>query len=97
MEVLGLTEGQHYGLRAKGEFKPAQQQIFNEHKLLIDPYAKLLSDKISWHQDQAAMTNEGQFHSVDSAYCVPKSGVRTEKPDLTGAARVKVGPASRAR
>ncbi|RNF52857.1 glycogen debranching enzyme GlgX [Marinomonas hwangdonensis] len=96
MEVLGLTEGQHYGLRAKGEFNPAQQQMFNEHKLLIDPYAKLLSDKISWHQDQAAMTKEGQLHSVDSAYCVPKSVVRTVKSDLTRPARVKVEPASRA-
>jgi len=96
MEVLGLTDGQHYGLSAKGEFNPAQQQMFNEHKLLIDPYAKLMSDKISWHQDQAAMTNEGQLHSVDSAYCVPKSVVRTVKPDLTRPARVKVEPASRA-
>ncbi|MCW8356160.1 hypothetical protein N5P32_09725 [Marinomonas pontica] len=45
MEVLGLTEGQHYGLRAEGEFKPEQQMLYNKQKLLIDPYAKELSAK----------------------------------------------------
>ena len=39
MEVLGLKEGQNYGLRAEGEFKPERQLLYNERKLLIDPYA----------------------------------------------------------
>ncbi|MGP3427043.1 hypothetical protein ACTVFR_22875, partial [Escherichia coli] len=77
MEVLGLKEGQNYGLRAEGEFKPERQLLYNERKLLIDPYAKELSCKLVWHEDQAAITKEGQAHPADSAYCVPKSIVRT--------------------
>jgi isoamylase len=96
MEVLGLKEGQHYGLRAKGEFKPEQQFVFNELKLLIDPYAKDLSEKLVWHEDQAAITKEGQPHSVDSAYCVPKSIVRTVQANANRPARVKVAATNRA-
>lgn len=96
MEVLGLTEGQHYGLRAEGAFEPTQQQVFNRQKLLIDPYAKNLSDKLVWHPDQAALTQDNQLNVVDSAYCVPKSIVRTvisspQRPD-----RVRISPTSRA-
>ncbi|WP_409419228.1 glycogen debranching protein GlgX [Marinomonas sp. RS-M-Aa-14] len=96
MEVLGLKEGQHYGLRAKGEFNPEQQQLYNEHKLLIDPYARDLSHKLVWHEDQSAMNKEGQLHSVNSAYCVPKSIVRTVTAKHNRPARVKITPSSRA-
>ncbi|GGN31202.1 MULTISPECIES: glycogen debranching protein GlgX [Marinomonas] len=96
MEVLGLKEGQYYGLRAKGEFNPEQQQLYNEHKLLIDPYARDLSHKLVWHEDQSAINQEGQLNSVNSAYCVPKSIVRTVTAKHNRPARVKVTPSSRA-
>jgi len=76
MEVFGLTEGQRYGFRAQGPFDPSSQRLFNENKLLIDPYAKALTSKLEWHEDQAAITEDGGQHLVDSAYCVPKSIVR---------------------
>lgn len=96
MEVLGLKEGQHYGLRAKGDFKPEQQLLFNEQKLLIDPYAKELSTKLVWHESQAAITKEGQPHPTDSAFCVPKSVVRTVDAKSGRPDRVNVTPSSRA-
>lgn len=96
MEVLGLTEGQHYGLRAEGEFKPEQQMLYNKQKLLIDPYAKELSAKLVWNEDQAAITKEGQPHQTDSAYCVPKSIVRTVEAKSDRPGRIKVTPSSRA-
>jgi len=96
MEVLGVTENQRYGLRAKGPFDPSQQQLFNEHKLLIDPYAKALSEKLVWHADQAALTVEGDPHLTDSAYCVPKSIVKTVAPTSQRPARVNVEPPHRA-
>ena len=95
MEVLGLKEGQHYGLRAKGEFEPEKLWLYNEQKLLIDPYAKELSGKLVWHEDQAAITKEGQPHPADSAYCVPKSIVRTVTARSDRPARSKVVPSSR--
>ncbi|ETI62308.1 glycogen debranching protein GlgX [Marinomonas profundimaris] len=96
MEVLGLKEGQHYGLRANGEFNPEQQLAFNPLKLLIDPYAKDLSDKLVWHEGQAAITREGLLHPVDSAYCVPKSIVRTVDVNPERPARIEIADTSRA-
>lgn len=96
MEVLGLKEGQQYGLRASGNFNPEQQQLFNEHKLLIDPYARDLTKKLEWHKDQAAMTPTGHIHTIDSAYCIPKSIVRQVNSNLSRPERVNVTPSSRA-
>ena len=45
--VHGIKAGQLYGYKVVGEFNPAQGQRFNEHKLLIDPYAKAVSGKAS--------------------------------------------------
>ena len=74
-EIQGLQAGQHYAYRAIGDFNPDSQSLFNAHKLLIDPYAKKLSDKLYWHKDQSAIKPSGQMNKQDSAHCVPKSVV----------------------
>lgn len=43
--VHGLKAGQLYGYKVCGDFDPARGLRFNEHKLLIDPYAKALTGK----------------------------------------------------
>ena len=43
--VHGLGAGHLYGYKVSGDFHPAQGFRFNEHKLLIDPYAKALTGK----------------------------------------------------
>ncbi|HVN76695.1 MAG TPA: glycogen debranching protein GlgX [Thermoanaerobaculaceae bacterium] len=43
--VHGLTAGQLYGYRVRGEFDPGRGLRFNPAKLLIDPYAKALTGK----------------------------------------------------
>src|SRR5580658_2753100 len=43
--VLGIRPGQLYGYRVSGPFDPSQGQRFNDHKLLVDPYAKALTGK----------------------------------------------------
>jgi glycogen operon protein len=43
--VHGLKPGQLYGYKLKGEFNPSRGMRFNDHKLLIDPYAKALTGK----------------------------------------------------
>ncbi|MCA9409075.1 MAG: glycogen debranching protein GlgX [Candidatus Omnitrophica bacterium] len=43
--VHGLKAGQLYGFKIRGEYNPAQAMRFNEHKLLIDPYARALTGK----------------------------------------------------
>ena len=77
-EVHGLSAGQHYGFRTQGDFAPDQQHFFNPSKLLIDPYAKQLSDKLYWHEDQSTIKHSGQINKQDSAHCVPKSIVSSK-------------------
>ncbi|CAO5172396.1 Glycogen operon protein GlgX homolog [Frankia sp. AiPs1] len=39
----GVQPGEHYGLRAHGPYDPDRGQRYNPAKLLVDPYARLLS------------------------------------------------------
>ena len=43
-----VRPGQLYGYRVHGPYDPLRGHRFNPHKLLIDPYAKLLSGTLSW-------------------------------------------------
>lgn len=80
MEVLGLEQGQHYGLRAEGSFDPASMHFFNPNKLLIDPYAKQLSERLVFHEEQITQMPNGQADQRDSAAFVPKSVVSLPRP-----------------
>jgi isoamylase len=71
------TPGQLYGYRVHGPYAPAQGHRFNHHKLLIDPYARMLAGSFRWHEavfgytvgDPAA---DLSFDTRDSAAFVPK-------------------------
>jgi glycogen operon protein len=41
--------GQRYAYRVHGPYEPHHGHRFNPHKLLIDPYARLLEGHIRWH------------------------------------------------
>jgi isoamylase len=43
--VRGLSAGQLYGYKVRGEYRPEWGLRFNESKLLLDPYAKALTGK----------------------------------------------------
>jgi isoamylase len=40
--------GQHYGYRVHGPYDPARGHRFNRYKLLLDPYARMISGRWSW-------------------------------------------------
>ena len=44
--VSGVGEGQHYGYRVHGPYRPELGHRFNPAKLLLDPYARLLTGEI---------------------------------------------------
>ncbi|HET7571759.1 MAG TPA: glycogen debranching protein GlgX [Gaiellaceae bacterium] len=44
----GVGPGQRYGYRVHGPYEPARGLRFNEHKLLIDPYAKAIEGPVEW-------------------------------------------------
>jgi len=42
------SPGQHYAYRVWGEYDPARGLRYNPTKLLLDPYAKAISGRVSW-------------------------------------------------
>ena len=75
-----LRPGQLYGYRVYGPYAPERGHRFNHHKLLIDPYARLLHGTVRWHDalygyrvgDARA---DLSFDGRDSARYVPKGVV----------------------
>jgi isoamylase len=47
--LKGVKPGQLYGYRVHGPYAPERGHRFNPNKLLIDPYARRLHGRISWH------------------------------------------------
>src|SRR5512134_2120615 len=41
--------GQLYNYRVHGPYEPHRGHRFNPHKVLLDPYAKAISDSIRWN------------------------------------------------
>ncbi len=72
-----VRPGQRYGYRVHGPWEPAAGHWCNEHKLLLDPYAKAVDGLIDW--DVACFGYEFDDHdaknSADSAPHVPKGVV----------------------
>lgn len=71
----GAELGLKYGLRVHGPYEPRQGHRFNPNKLLIDPYAKLLSGSLTW--DDALFgyqvgEDDLSFDTRDSAPFMPK-------------------------
>ena len=70
-------QGMLYGYRVHGPYDPANGHRFNPHKLLIDPYAKLLEGKFSWSDAHFAYRigsprEDLSFDRRDSARGMPK-------------------------
>jgi isoamylase len=88
--VHGLKAGQLYGYKVRGEFNPAHGLRFNEHKLLIDPYAKALSgkfrnsDNLLLPYDSTSPLKDLSIDTRDNTPHVPKSIVIEDQFDWRG-------------
>jgi isoamylase len=88
--VKGLRAGQLYGYRARGEHRPEHGLRFNEHKLLLDPYAKAVTgkfrnvDNLLLAYDPQSPARDKSLDSRDSARIVPKSIVVDDAFDWQG-------------
>ncbi len=77
--VKGVTHGQLYGFNIRGNYAPAQGMRFNEHKLLMDPYARALTGKFKNTEnlllayDAAAPEKDLIMDTRDNVRVVPKS------------------------
>ena len=75
--VRGVRPGQLYGYRVHGPYEPRLGHRFNPHKLLVDPYARLLHGRIRWHDAvygyrPGAHRGDLTIDRRDSAPLVPK-------------------------
>ncbi|WP_223199008.1 glycogen debranching protein GlgX [Solihabitans fulvus] len=85
--VSGVTPGQRYGFRVHGPYDPARGLRCNPAKLLVDPYARLITGSLS-HLDAAFTYQDdpltGPPSVVDSLGSVPLSVVASPGGADTG-------------
>lgn len=75
--IKGLKPGQLYGYRVYGPYEPEKGNRFNPNKLLIDPYAKMLTTPIIGHNAMLGYKAghkdaDLSFSKLNSAPYVPK-------------------------
>ncbi len=75
--IKGLKPGQLYGYRVYGPYDPEKGHRFNPHKLLIDPYARMLTAPIIAHNSMlgycpVSSREDLSFSRLNSAPYVPK-------------------------
>lgn len=100
------SAGTIYGYRVHGVYEPANGHRFNAHKLLIDPYARKLHGKLTWHDANYGYIRghsdlDLSFDTRDSAPYVPKSVVmpvderarKSHAPHLSGKRSARARPA----
>ncbi|GAB2976817.1 glycogen debranching protein GlgX [Frigoribacterium salinisoli] len=75
--VEGVRAGDRYGFRVAGPWDPAAGLRHNEHKLLLDPYARAVDGRFDWGQAVFGhdMDEPEQRDDTDSAAAVPRSVV----------------------
>jgi glycogen operon protein len=88
--VEGLEAGQLYGYKVKGPFDPRRGLRFNEHKLLVDPYAKAVThkavnrDNLLLAYDAGSPDADLTLDTRDDSAIVPKSIVIDDAFDWQG-------------
>jgi len=88
--VHGVKRGQLYAYKVGGEFDPANGLRFNDHKLLIDPYAKAMtgkatnSDNLLLAYDPNSPARDLSLDTRDNSRVVPKSIVIEDGFDWEG-------------
>jgi isoamylase len=88
--VHGLRPGQLYGYKVRGDYDPSRGMRFNEHKLLIDPYAKALTgkpmnrDNLLLGYDAASPDKDLVMDRRDNTSVVPRSIVVDDAFDWQG-------------
>ncbi|MGE5766807.1 MAG: glycogen debranching protein GlgX [Bacteroidota bacterium] len=88
----GLAPGALYGLRAQGPYAPERGHRFNPHKLLLDPYARALTGRVTavdatLGYDPASPDADLSFSTVDSAAAMPKCIVTAPSEPVPAAER----------
>jgi isoamylase len=73
-----VRPGQLYGYRIHGPFAPHMGYRFNPHKLVMDPYAKVVGRTVRWHESLFGFkfgSDDTTFDDRDSAPYAPLAAV----------------------
>ncbi|MDP3919425.1 MAG: glycogen debranching protein GlgX [Candidatus Omnitrophota bacterium] len=57
--IPGLKPGQLYGYRVYGRYAPKEGHRFNGHKVLLDPYAKVIGRRVDWRDEMFGYKLDG--------------------------------------
>ena len=80
--------GQFYGYRVHGPYEPEAGHRFNHHKLLLDPYARAHTGKLTWNPAVFGYKMESgddtTFDERDSAPFMPKCVIVDQNYDWQG-------------
>lgn len=79
--VPEVGAGQAYGFRAHGPWAPEDGHLFNPAKLLIDPYARAIDRRLTWHPLMSAH-RKGHRCSADSAPVMARGIVQAARPPI---------------
>src|ERR1700689_4241100 len=95
--VAEVGPGTFYGFRAHGPYEPEAGHRFNPYKLLLDPYARAHSGKLTWNPAVFGYTigakgDDLSFDKRDSAPFVPKSVIVDPNFDWHGEYRRRSVP-----
>jgi glycogen operon protein len=77
--IEGAREGLQYGYRIDGPYDPEKGHRFNRNKLLLDPYARAITDSFLWDLSRAkgiVLDSENEtmsFSEEDSTHSSPRS------------------------
>ncbi|MEI6125039.1 MAG: glycogen debranching protein GlgX [Pseudomonadota bacterium] len=91
--VAGISTGQLYGYKIRGDYNPAQGLRFNEYKLMLDPYAKALTakcrniDNLLIAYDALADGKDLIMDRRDNSQIMPKAIIINDSFDWQGDAR----------
>jgi len=88
--VHGIGPGQLYAFKVRGPFEPAHGLRFNEHKLVLDPYARAFSGKV--HGGDSALlaydpyspARDLSLDTRDSSAAMPRCVVVDDRFDWQG-------------
>ena len=85
--VPNLSPGALYGYRCHGRYEPQNGLRFNPHKLLLDPYARQLTGKLTHHErhydyEQGKEAGVMNMDKRDSSAVMPKCIVTEEPSNL---------------
>jgi len=80
--IPGLKAGQVYGYRVYGPYDPANGQLFNPNKLLLDPYAKETVGEVHWTDNVLDPAKDSAPHTIKARVTQPLPPKTTQAPNV---------------